>query len=319
MIRIKRLTKKYGGHVAVNSVDLDIHEGAKHVLIGTSGSGKTTLLKMINKLVPKTEGEIYIDEKDIDDWNSVELRRRLGYIIQDVGLFPHYTIEENVALVPTILKWPKKKIKDRVQEVLIMVGLGSHDFTTYPHSLSGGQKQRVGIARALAANPQTILMDEPFGALDPITRAGMQNEFLNLPGIRNKTLIMVTHDMLEASMFGDVITLLDMGEVQQSGSLKELLFTPRNRFVQEFLSQHKDQLEIRAIEVKYLVPYLSDEDVVSGLRIEKDTCLFELPGGEHSVYFEWNGRKYPIHKSQALSIYYKERDSIVRKITSHDS
>lgn len=317
MIRIKGLTKKYGDHVAINSIDLDIVEGAKHVLIGTSGSGKTTLLKMINKLIPKTEGEIYIDERNIDDWNSVELRRHFGYIIQDVGLFPHYTIEENVALVPTILKWPKSKINARVHEVLSMVGLGSHDVTSYPHALSGGQKQRVGIARALAADPDTLLMDEPFGALDPITRTVMQNEFLNLTGIKSKTVVMVTHDMLEASMFGDIITVLDKGVVQQSGPLSELLFTPQNTFVREFLSQHTDQLEIRAIKVRFLIPYLSSSTISVGERIEPDTRLYDLPGPENPAYFEWNGQNFPVHKSQALSIYYKERDSIVRKIASH--
>jgi osmoprotectant transport system ATP-binding protein len=317
MIHIHGLTKFYEGQAAVDGIDLTIPGGEKHVLIGTSGSGKTTLLKMMNGLVPKSSGTIIIHDKDTDEWHPIELRRRLGYIIQEVGLFPHYTVEQNIALIPTILRWKKSDIATRVREVMSMVGLDEGYLSMFPDALSGGQQQRVGIARALAADPDTLLMDEPFGALDPITRKVMQEEFKNLPGIKTKTTVLVTHDMMEAALLGECITLLDRGKIQQTGSLRSLLFSPANPFVSSFLSQQRDQLELQAISLKEMIPYLStcSQPGLNSL-ISSSYSLSGIPEKDVVYEMQWENTSYHVHHDEILSLYYRHRADIVKKLKS---
>jgi len=222
-----------GGRALLQGVTFRIQRGETVMLLGRSGSGKTTCLKMINRLLEASEGEVRVDGRSVKQWDAIRLRRGIGYAIQDVGLFPHYTVEDNVALVPRLELWDSGKINARVADVMALVGLPSGEFAhRYPHQLSGGQRQRVGLARALAAEPPILLMDEPFGALDPITRAELQMEFKRLQEKLRKTVVFVTHDIGEALLLGDRIGLM------QDGSLRGM-YTPL-----EFL-QSADR-EIRA-------------------------------------------------------------------------
>ncbi len=246
MIAFERVCKTYpGGTEAVRDLTLEIAEGETLVLLGTSGSGKTTTMKMVNRLIEPTTGRILIEGRDIMDGNPVELRRRIGYAIQHIGLFPHMTVSENIGVVPKLLQWSPSRIEERVDPLLNMVGLEPGEFRgRYPSQLSGGQKQRVGVARALAADPPIVLMDEPFGALDPITREQLQNEFLELESVIRKTIIFVTHDIFEAVKMGDRIALLDAGKLQQLATPQELVENPANAFVDQFLGQHRFQLAL---------------------------------------------------------------------------
>ncbi len=318
MIKLQDVSKVYGDHLAVDKVSLEIGRGQKHVLIGTSGSGKTTLLKMINKLVPKSSGKIFVEEKDTDDWEDVALRRSFGYVIQDVGLFPHYTIAQNIGIVPGILKWTSERVKERTLEVLGMVGLTEKFLDMYPSELSGGQQQRIGIARALAADPSTLLMDEPFGALDPITRSDLQDEFRQLRGVAEKTVILVTHDMMEAAKLGEVITVLNQGRVQQSGSLFELLFRPANDFVRGFLANQQDQLELHALPIRALLPWCQPVSTPEKeIKLAASTPLSSLPS-EEEIYVQEGEEAYHLSRRQAFSLYYTHRQSIIDKLLKDD-
>ncbi|HUK73926.1 MAG TPA: ATP-binding cassette domain-containing protein [Candidatus Bathyarchaeia archaeon] len=212
------------GTSLISSLNLAVPAGETLALVGRSGSGKTTALKLINRLLAATSGEIKVERIPVNRWNVIELRRRIGYAIQDVGLFPHYNVRENVALVPKIEQWPAGRIAARVDEVLALVGLPSAEFAgRYPHQLSGGQRQRVGLARALAVDPPILLMDEPFGALDPITRAELRMEFQALQRRLRKTVVLVTHDIHEALSLGDRIGLLENGKLRTLGTPREFL------------------------------------------------------------------------------------------------
>jgi osmoprotectant transport system ATP-binding protein len=209
-----------GNRALISGLDLAVRRGETLMLLGRSGSGKTTTLKLINRLLNASQGEVRVDGRSTAEWDVIRLRRHIGYAIQEAGLFPHYTVEENVALIPRLERWEPARIRSRVEEVLQLVGLPFDQFSQrYPHQLSGGQRQRVGLARALAADPQILLMDEPFGALDPITRSELQQEFRQLKQRLSKTVVFVTHDVAEALMLGDRIALID------SGALKGV-FTP---------------------------------------------------------------------------------------------
>jgi len=215
------------GRTLLSSLDLAVRTGETFMLVGRSGSGKTTSLKLINRLLTATSGEIRVEGTAVNQWDTVQLRRRIGYAIQDVGLFPHYTVFENVALVPKLERWDRRKIASRVEEVLALVGLPIGEFAgRYPDELSGGQRQRVGLARALAAEPPILLMDEPFGALDPITRAEIQIEFQKLQQKLGKTIVFVTHDVSEALLLGSRIGLMEAGRLRGVYSPKEFLETP---------------------------------------------------------------------------------------------
>jgi osmoprotectant transport system ATP-binding protein len=202
-----------GAREILRALNLTIERGETLVLLGRSGSGKTTTLKLINNLLSPSSGEIIVEGRSTREWNPIELRRGIGYVIQDVGLFPHFTVERNIGLVPSLEHWPRPKIQARVAELLALVGLDSLIAARRPHELSGGQRQRVGVARALGADPPILLMDEPFGALDPITRGDLQRELLSLQTRLKKTIVFVTHDVNEALLLADRIALIEAGEL----------------------------------------------------------------------------------------------------------
>ena len=237
MISFENVSKKYQeGTSAVDSINFTVHQGEFFVLIGPSGSGKTTTLKMMNRLIPLTEGTIYIDGKKISDYNIHELRWNIGYVLQQIALFPHMTIEENIAIVPELKQWSKDKIHHRVTELLSMVGLNPDIYRMRkPSELSGGEQQRVGVIRALAADPDIILMDEPFSALDPISREKLQEDLIHLQKAIKKTIVFVTHDMNEAMKLADRICLMDHGKIIQLGTPQELIRHPKNKFVENFV------------------------------------------------------------------------------------
>ena len=215
------------GKTLLSSVNLTVRKGETLMLLGRSGSGKTTCLKMINRLLVPTAGKVRVDGRALEEWDVIKLRRSIGYAIQDVGLFPHYNVRQNVALIPRLEQWEGQRIKARVDEVLELVGLPSEDFADrYPHQLSGGQRQRVGLARALAAEPPVLLMDEPFGALDPITRAELQVEFKKLQQKLHKTIVFVTHDVGEALLLGSRIGLMESGTLRSIYRPDEFLSAP---------------------------------------------------------------------------------------------
>ncbi len=210
-----------GGRTILDALDLAVAPGETLVLLGRSGAGKTTALRLVNRLLEPSDGEVYVEGRSTLAWDPIRLRRRTGYVIQEVGLLPHYTVEDNVALVPRLEGWPEDRIRARVRELLLLVGLDPERFARrYPHELSGGQRQRVGVARALAADPPLLLMDEPFGALDPLTRLELQREFARLKQRLGKTVLFVTHDLTEALRLADRIALLEAGRL-------EGVFTPR--------------------------------------------------------------------------------------------
>jgi osmoprotectant transport system ATP-binding protein len=211
------------GHEILKDLNLQVGRSEILVLLGRSGSGKTTALKLVNRLLEISSGELRVEGRSLREWNAIELRRHIGYAIQEVGLFPHYTVERNIGLVPSIQNWPKEKIGARSNELLRLVGLNPDIAKRYPHELSGGQRQRVGVARALAADPPILLMDEPFGALDPLTRADLQREFLSLQKKLGKTVLFVTHDLHEALLLGTRIALLDEGRLVAVTSQEEFL------------------------------------------------------------------------------------------------
>jgi len=238
MIRLEDVSKIFPGasRPAVDRLDLEIPSGATCVLIGPSGCGKTTTMRIVNRLIEPTSGRIVVEGEDVTRSDPIQLRRRIGYVIQQVGLFPHMTIAENVATVPQLLGWPREKIARRVDEMLSLVGLEPAQYLSrYPRHLSGGQRQRVGVARALAADPPVMLMDEPFGAVDPIVRARLQSEFLGiLRGLR-KTVIFVTHDIDEAIRMGDLIAIMKDGALVQCDPPERLLAAPKDAFIAEFV------------------------------------------------------------------------------------
>jgi osmoprotectant transport system ATP-binding protein len=251
MIRLENVTKSYGRITAVNDLTMEVKEGEFAVLLGPSGCGKTTTLKMINRLINPTSGSIYVEEKDISGLNPIELRRRIGYVIQRIGLLPHMTISDNIALVPRLRGWPKDRRIRRADELLDMVGLDPETYRDkYPHQLSGGERQRVGVARALAVDPPILLMDEPFGALDPITRLQLQDEFLNLEEQVKKTVVFVTHDMDEAVRLADRIAIMNAGQLHQYASPLEILRHPVDDFVAQFMGGDRVFRQLKLLTVR---------------------------------------------------------------------
>lgn len=235
MIDIQHLVKRFASHTAVDDVSLQIASGETLVLLGTSGCGKTTTLKMINRLIEPSSGSIRVDGVDVRQQDGSTLRRRIGYVIQDGGLFPHYTVAEAVATVPRLLNWEPAAIQERTRELITKLQLPETVLTRYPAELSGGQRQRVGLARALAAKPPVVLMDEPFGALDPFTRRHVRRELFGLNELKETTVVLVTHDVNEALELADHIALMDQGRIVQIGTPDELLNKPANAFVRDFL------------------------------------------------------------------------------------
>ena len=260
MIKLEHVNKSFhNGKPAVRDVSFEVNTGETLVLLGTSGSGKTTTLRMINRLIAPDSGQILVNGESINTQQIETLRRNIGYVLQENGLFPHYTVAENIGIVPTLLKWDKKRIEERTRSLMEKLRLSVADhYDEYPQQLSGGQQQRVGLARALAADPSVLLMDEPFGALDPVTRASVRKEFRSLDEIHNKTVIMVTHDVPEAFELGNRICLMDKGAIQQTGTPAELLFNPVNDFVSSFFHEQRFWLELNALRLSDIRPWLGD-------------------------------------------------------------
>ena len=297
MIRFENVTKRFADSTeALKDVSLTIPTSKLTVIIGPSGCGKTTLMKMINHLEIPTSGDVLIDDKSIKDRDEVELRRSIGYVIQRIGLFPHMTIGKNVALVPTLKGWSFEKIQNRIHELMNMVGLDPNIYINrYPLELSGGQQQRVGVVRALAGDPNIVLMDEPFSALDPISREQLQDELRNLQRQIQKTIVFVTHDMDEALKIADHIIVLREGKVEQVGTPKELIDEPANDFVRQFIGQERinrqrsfGQRKISELS-SYFIQAKRGEQIVSVKTtedVEKAIALLEQPNADVLAIYE---------------------------------
>jgi osmoprotectant transport system ATP-binding protein len=289
VIRLEAVTKRYAdGTVAVDALTLEIGDGETCVLVGPSGCGKTTTMKMINRLVEPTSGRITVDGEDVMSVDPVQLRRRMGYVIQQVGLFPHQTVATNVATVPRLLGWERDKVRSRVDDLLTLVGLDASRFANrYPHQLSGGQRQRVGVARALAADPPVLLMDEPFGAIDPITRDRLQGEFVRLQSELRKTVVFVTHDVDEAVRLGDRIAVLaEGGRLEQYAPPAEVLGQPATPFVADFVGADRGikRLSVLRLDAADVTPGSADglPTVASGATL-RDALAAMLAGGARAV------------------------------------
>jgi osmoprotectant transport system ATP-binding protein len=245
VISYRKVSKSFdeGRTWAVDEVSFDVHEGETVVLLGSSGCGKTTLLKLTNRLLEPSSGIIDVDGKNISRQDPISLRRKIGYVFQGIGLFPHLTIQENISMVPRLLGWPVERRRERAHELMEMIGLDPEDYAhRFPGELSGGQQQRVGVGRALAADPSYLLLDEPFGALDAITRDILQQELLALKERLEKTLLFVTHDIFEAMTIGDRIAVLHAGRLEQIGSKEEILNKPATDFVRGLFAKPLEQL-----------------------------------------------------------------------------
>jgi osmoprotectant transport system ATP-binding protein len=272
VIRLEGVTKFFPGTSvpAVDQLSLDVASGEVCVLIGASGCGKSTTLKMINRLIEPSSGRIHVDGQDTAKLDPIELRQGMGYVIQEIGLFPHMTIAENIATVPREKGWASEKIRPRVDELLSLVGLDPGEFRDrMPASLSGGQRQRVGVARALAADPPVLLMDEPFGAVDPVTRAHLHNEFLRLQTQMNKTVLFVTHDMDEAMKLADRIAIMHRGRLIQHASPRKILGQPSDAFIEELVGEDQALKRLRFIQVGEIVrrvPTVSQGTPLGGVR-----------------------------------------------------
>ena len=257
MIRVESVSKSFNGKPAVDDISFQANDKEILVLLGTSGCGKTTTLKMLNRLIDADSGNIMMDGKDIRDQRLEDLRMGIGFVMQHAGLFPHYTIQKNIAVVPDLLKWDQKKTAIRTQELLHKLHLPDNILNRLPNELSGGQQQRVGIARALIANPPILLMDEPFGALDNITKADIHSEFKSLEELKNKTIILVTHDVQEAFELGHRICLMDQGKIIQTGTPKEMLYHPKNDFVKKFFAENRLLLEYKTTALSDLKSFIN--------------------------------------------------------------
>ena len=290
MLSIKNLSKVYaGGKKAVDNMTIDIESGDFIAFIGTSGSGKTTALRMINRMIESTEGEITIDGKNIKELNPVELRRSIGYVIQQIGLMPHMTVKENIVLVPKLLKWSQEKKDEKAKELIRLIDLPEEYLDRYPSELSGGQQQRIGVVRALAAEQDIILMDEPFGALDPITRDTLQDLVKKLQQQLGKTFIFVTHDMDEAIKLADKICIMTNGQVVQYDTPDNILRSPANDFVKDFIGQNRliqDRPNIRTVKDAMIKPVTvhvdrSLNDAVNIMREKRVDTIFVVGNDEH--------------------------------------
>ena len=310
MIALEQLSKRYPGQStpAVDALDLRIAEGEIVILVGPSGCGKTTTLKMINRIIEPTSGTIRLEGEDVTRADPDQLRRRIGYVIQQVGLFPHQTIRRNIAAVPRLLRWPQSRIEERVDELLHLVGMEPATYRDrYPKELSGGQRQRIGVARALAADPPVMLMDEPFGALDPISRERLQNEFLRLQEEIGKTIVFVTHDIDEAIKMGDRIAILREGSaVAQYDTPETILAAPADDFVREFIGSGASLKRLGLARVRDFELAQWPTSLISEGR---EAALRELDASEHGSVLllddqrrprRWAGARELEHASESL-------------------
>ncbi|WP_231489757.1 ABC transporter ATP-binding protein [Pedobacter sp. Leaf170] len=301
MIELRNVSKTYGKNVAVNNVSFKVEEGETMVLLGTSGCGKTTTLKMINRLVEPDGGTILLNGSNVTQQNTEQLRRGIGYVMQNIGLFPHYTIEENIAVVANLLKWDKKKTLNKIDELVDKLHLPKNILQRLPDALSGGQQQRVGLARALIAEPAILLMDEPFGALDNVTRSSIQQEFKNLEELKRKTIVMVTHDVLEAFELADRICLMDKGRIMQVGTPKELLFKPENDFAEKFLDGQRLALAFKVIQIKDIWSNLPDNKSAEMKGLNVDLSIWEAMEKLRSGNFNELNFKNPKGESKKVN------------------
>ncbi|MDT8848983.1 ABC transporter ATP-binding protein [Pantoea dispersa] len=278
MIEFHQVSKAFAGKEAIRNLSLKIDKGSFTVLIGTSGSGKSTTLKMINRLVEHDSGEIRFAGEPIEQMDARALRRRIGYAIQSIGLFPHWNVAKNIATVPSLLGWPREKIAARVEELLALLNLDSQLASRYPHQLSGGQQQRVGVARALAADPELLLMDEPFGALDPVNRQALQQEMLRIQQLSGRTVVLVTHDIDEALTLADQLVLMDGGEIVQQGRPIDLLTQPASDFARQFFGRSELGVRLlalgRAGSVARRGEWLEAEPIAAGLTLREALSQF---------------------------------------------
>jgi osmoprotectant transport system ATP-binding protein len=305
MIKLESLTKIFetgeGPVTAVDHVNMEVPEGETAILLGPSGCGKTTTLKMINRIISKTSGKIFIGGEDTDKIDKIDLRRNIGYVIQQIGLFPNMTVEQNISVVPELLGWPRKKIKDRAAELLDMVALDPAIFLKrYPKELSGGQQQRVGVARALAADPPVMLMDEPFGAIDPINREVIQDEFLRLQQQMRKTILFVSHDIDEAVKMGDMVAIFRDGKLIQYDTPDHVLAHPINDFVADFVGSDRTLKRLRLVKVYEAMdpdpPKIRPEDDIrSAVRVMEErkhqNAVVVGPRGRPRGYVHFNDVK----------------------------
>lgn len=288
MVRFDNVSMSYGDSKVLNNISMHIEPGQLAVLIGPSGCGKTTTLQLINRLITPTTGKIFVNGNDISTVDPVKLRRSIGYVIQEIGLFPHMTIKQNIEIVPKLLGWDEEKRTARTKELLKLVDIDEKYLDSYPAKMSGGQQQRIGLLRALAVEPPIILMDEPFGALDPITRESLQDEIMSLQKKLHKTIIFVTHDMDEALKIADVIILMKDGDIVQMATPRELLSHPANEFVETFIGKHrsysgkldkvKDVMNARVVCSR---PDTSVVEAVDLMRRERVSSVFIVDDDRH--------------------------------------
>lgn len=328
MIRFENVRKNFGDTEVIKGLNLEINDNELVVLIGPSGCGKTTSLKMINRLIEPTSGKIYINDQDALKLSPIELRRNIGYVIQQIGLFPHMTVGENIGLVPTLKSWPKDKRDKRTKELLELVSMPPDDYMDrYPSELSGGQQQRIGVARALATNPDVILMDEPFSALDPITRRQLQDELFNIQEELKKTIVFVTHDMNEALKLGDRICIMRDGQVLQFDTPENLLRHPDHGFVETFIGkdriwQKPEYVRVEDIMIHNPIKAIPKRTLTQAMEImsgsgvdslmvvdEKDKLLGIATAGDIRDKWDKAKRLDQVYKRDALSVH--PGDSIV--------
>ncbi|APW45971.1 ABC transporter ATP-binding protein [Rhodoferax antarcticus] len=307
MIEFQNIGKSYGGVRAVEGLNLHIELGELVVLIGPSGSGKSTALKMINRMVDHDQGRILFEGREIYSFDVRDLRRRMGYAIQSVGLFPHWTVERNIATVPHLLGWSKESISQRVTELLTLFDMAPELFRQrYPHQLSGGQQQRVGVARALAADPAVLLMDEPFGALDPVTRTALQLELKRVHQTSGKTIVLVTHDIDEALLLADRIVLMNQGQIVQVATPLELLSSPASDFVLDFVG--RSDLGIKLLSLKAVEPLVRHDPAPPGSPTLPQTASLReavaiLAAQGASVLSVLNAQQQPVGSLYASDIF----------------
>ncbi len=273
MIRLENVTRYYGDTIAVDGLSFEVREGEVCVLIGPSGCGKTTTLRMINRLIEPTSGHIFINGQDTGSIRPEQLRRSIGYAIQSVGLFPHLTVEANIAVVPELLHWEKSSVASRVRELLTMVNLSPTEYLQkYPSQLSGGEAQRIGVARALAADPPILLMDEPFGAVDPLTRERLQAQFLRIQGELKKTVILVTHDLDEAIRLADRIAIMKSGKLVQYDTPEAILSRPANKFIHDFVGTDRALKRLSRIGVESFIKSSPSISIAASMEEAASVC-----------------------------------------------
>ncbi|MBO8163708.1 MAG: betaine/proline/choline family ABC transporter ATP-binding protein [Brevibacillus sp.] len=318
MIRFEQVTKTYAdGTVALKGIDLTIHEGELVTLIGPSGCGKTTTMKMINRLVEPTSGKICVNGEDISRVDPVMLRRNIGYVIQQIGLFPHMTIKDNVSIVPRLKKMDKAKYEKRVDELLDLVGLDPDQYRNrYPYELSGGQQQRIGVIRALAAEPPIILMDEPFSALDPISREQLQDELIRLQDEVKKTIVFVSHDMDEALKIADRIVLMKAGEIVQIDTPDRMLRYPKNDFVRAFIGEDRlsnaEVLTVEDVMVSNPVTVYQSRGLATAAKLMKQRRVNTL------LVVDKNHVLQGIVTKDVLEVHFKQEELSLREIMLTD-